>query len=398
MADVTETVDVKQTVTNTATNVSTVTAAHYQSTTIHIREAVPEHPPRVGDPHYKYFNQAKARLTKLGKMKCWVGNHECAGDLELHHSLVEYSLQEGVDISKFEELYPEFGLTSDEQFLEFIEGEGNLTVLCQTGDTPVLMADGDQKPISEISIGDEVVGHDLNPHLVTGTGSRYVSEYINIVNGYGATNEHPFLVSGTWRPVVELTDSMFVLEVVGISFEDLEILDSVIGFNSIVGAKRLMTSFPSNERHVTNRANSLFGINQFVNTSTRRFTDGTTSGVFTGDFVRHGELPFTDTTNVDIVSNIPALKARWAAPRQISRKFHSGLVYHIEVSGCNSYIGGGLAVHNCRLHHIGLRGIHLLPYPLWQPQRFWKADTETDAIVMPASGASIGDIESQHQE
>lgn len=131
MSDTIETLDVKQTVTNPVTQVSTTVAAHYQKTTIHIQTCVPPHEARESDPHYKFFNQARARLIKLGKMVCWVNNHECAGDIELHHDKVEFSLQRGIDIAKFEETYPEFGIKTDEEFLEYIEGEGNLTPLCR---------------------------------------------------------------------------------------------------------------------------------------------------------------------------------------------------------------------------------------------------------------------------
>jgi hypothetical protein len=64
-------------------------------------------------------------------MKCWIGNGDCAGDLELHHNAVEFSLQNGVDLSKFEEAYPDFTGKSDEEFKEWIEGPGNLLVLCR---------------------------------------------------------------------------------------------------------------------------------------------------------------------------------------------------------------------------------------------------------------------------
>src|SRR5205807_103971 len=70
------------------------------------------------------------------KLKCWI----CGSDkqIELHHSTVEFSLANGVDVSRFEELYPEFGIGTDEQFLEFVEGEGNLTPLCKLHHTGIL--------------------------------------------------------------------------------------------------------------------------------------------------------------------------------------------------------------------------------------------------------------------
>lgn len=112
-------------------------AAHDQKTTLHIVEHYPAHEPRASDPHYHFFNEARARLKKLGKLHCWVNNADCAGQIELHHSLVEFALANAIDLSRFEELYPEFGVKSDDDFLRFIEQEGNLTPLCKIHHTGI---------------------------------------------------------------------------------------------------------------------------------------------------------------------------------------------------------------------------------------------------------------------
>ena len=107
-----------------------VVAAHEQKQTIHITEYYPSHLPRSNDPHYHLFNQSKERLKKMGKYVCWVNNKDCGGQLELHHNLVEYSLANGVDIKKFSEAFPELHIENDEDFLQAIESEGGLLVLC----------------------------------------------------------------------------------------------------------------------------------------------------------------------------------------------------------------------------------------------------------------------------
>lgn len=107
-----------------------MTDSHTQIRTIKVMEFYPEHSPRENDPHYHIFNSARARLERLGKLKCWINNKDCHGGIELHHSLVEFSLTNGVDIHRFEELYPEFNIIDDESFLNFVEGEGNLLPLC----------------------------------------------------------------------------------------------------------------------------------------------------------------------------------------------------------------------------------------------------------------------------
>lgn len=103
--------------------------AHVQHQAIHLTEYYPSHEPREGDPHYKLFNAARDRLKKLGKLVCW----RCGAteQIELHHSLIEFSLANGVDVATFEKDYPEFHITSDEEFAAFVESEGNLTPLCK---------------------------------------------------------------------------------------------------------------------------------------------------------------------------------------------------------------------------------------------------------------------------
>jgi hypothetical protein len=101
---------------------------HNQKVTIELLAVYPDHEPRNEDPHYVYFREARERLKSLGKLRCWI----CGTDknVELHHDKVEYALINGVDIEKFRETFPEFGISSDEDFLRFVESEGNLTPLC----------------------------------------------------------------------------------------------------------------------------------------------------------------------------------------------------------------------------------------------------------------------------
>ena len=90
----------------------------------------PAHEPREADPHYGAFHAARARLSRLGALVCWIGNADCsAGPVELHHDKVEYSLANDVDVTKFDEAYG-LHLASDDDFLAYVEGEGNLLPLC----------------------------------------------------------------------------------------------------------------------------------------------------------------------------------------------------------------------------------------------------------------------------
>lgn len=108
-----------------------MTDAHTETLTLRIVLAYPEHPPRAQDPHYHVFNETRERLKRLGALKCWVGNADCAGDIELHHNLIEDALINDVDRVKFALDHPQFRTDSDEEFLDLVQGEGNLLPLCR---------------------------------------------------------------------------------------------------------------------------------------------------------------------------------------------------------------------------------------------------------------------------
>jgi hypothetical protein len=106
-----------------------MTAAHQQPLTLHLMENVPEHAPRESDPHYHLFEAAKRQIKALGLWKCAMADDLCGGQLELHHSHVEFSQVGGVDPERIEHA---LGLhfENDEAFQEWIESPGNLEVLC----------------------------------------------------------------------------------------------------------------------------------------------------------------------------------------------------------------------------------------------------------------------------
>ena len=106
-----------------------MTDAHDQKRTISLIEHVPQHEPRITDPHYHLFHQARMRIINAGLWKCAVGVGPHSEQLELHHSKVEFSLQGGVDLARFNEYYG-LHLADDEAFRAYIEGEGGLEVLC----------------------------------------------------------------------------------------------------------------------------------------------------------------------------------------------------------------------------------------------------------------------------
>lgn len=113
-----------------------MTAAHDQAETHHYTVHFPPHPARTDDPHYRDFNHLHALWKKdPDKWQCAVGKHrgdftECdlTKPLELHHSHVEFSLQNGVDLAWLEADYP--GISDPDAVGAWVESPSNLEVLC----------------------------------------------------------------------------------------------------------------------------------------------------------------------------------------------------------------------------------------------------------------------------
>ena len=107
---------------------------HDGNITHHYTIHYPAHPERTSDPHYKDFNSYRKRTKDTAQ--CSVGLHrndfnECALDkpLELHHSHVEFSLQNGVDLKWLEVDYP--GISDPENVGAWVESAANLEWLCE---------------------------------------------------------------------------------------------------------------------------------------------------------------------------------------------------------------------------------------------------------------------------
>lgn len=103
--------------------------AHDQLLTLHIRQHVEAHEPREQDPHYRLFEQLKARLKRQGLWRCVIADELCGGVPELHHSYVEFSEITSVDPDKIAQSLGLHFLT-DEDFQRWVESPGNTEVLC----------------------------------------------------------------------------------------------------------------------------------------------------------------------------------------------------------------------------------------------------------------------------
>ena len=125
---------------------NTAVAAHTQSEAHHYIMHFPEHPARTNDPHYVDFNHYHKTHRKTAR--CWIGEHigfqdckdakmqpcpppENGGQqpgLELHHAYVEFSLQNGIDLSALEKDFP--GISNTTDVGAWVESDTNFRWLC----------------------------------------------------------------------------------------------------------------------------------------------------------------------------------------------------------------------------------------------------------------------------
>lgn len=107
--------------------------AHDQTTTHHYLMHYPPHSAREDDPHYKDFHAYHERTKATARCAFAVetgDDSECdkAHPLELHHSHVEFSLQNGVDLSRLERVYP--GISNPDEVGAWVESGDNFEWLC----------------------------------------------------------------------------------------------------------------------------------------------------------------------------------------------------------------------------------------------------------------------------
>lgn len=110
--------------------------AHDQAVTNHYTIHYPEHFPREDDPNYKDFNAYHRRTKNDPEIyKCAIGKHrndysdcDLTKPLELHHSHIEFSMQNGVELTWLEVDYP--GVSNAEEVGAWVETAANLEWLC----------------------------------------------------------------------------------------------------------------------------------------------------------------------------------------------------------------------------------------------------------------------------
>jgi hypothetical protein len=114
---------------------SNFTLAHDQAVTHQYHLHYPAHEPRTDDPHYPLFNAY--RKAHIADAECSIGAQgprfkaTCVGGLELHHRIIEFAMQNGVDLQTFAaEFFPGQVVTQD-QLMSWAESDPNFQFLCQ---------------------------------------------------------------------------------------------------------------------------------------------------------------------------------------------------------------------------------------------------------------------------
>lgn len=107
-----------------------VTKAHTQVASHRYIMHYPDHYPRPDDPHYVDFEHY--RKTHVKTARCAYADSasgdQCTTQLELHHKIIEFSLQNGVDFEVLERDFP--GISDPNQIGAWVESDINFVWYC----------------------------------------------------------------------------------------------------------------------------------------------------------------------------------------------------------------------------------------------------------------------------
>lgn len=189
----------------------------------------PDHPPRTES---RVFLHTKTHWHDIGAVcrVCKTDKH-----IEIHHKFIEWADSDGVDWDKVKADHPSFDWSTFKEPYDFIDSIYNTEPLCLTPETLVLMANGKQKKIMDIAIGDMVIGHDGLAHKVTDVNITKSDGLIYIIDGIKSSRNHPFLTQDGWINAEDLSVGQIVYQF-GMLFSQMIRLRSIKTkiFNSII--------------------------------------------------------------------------------------------------------------------------------------------------------------------
>lgn len=109
-----------------------ITPAHSQTEHHTYIIAYPDHEPRTEDPHYVDFEAYRKRTKDTAV--CTFGQRindfsDCDGGLQLHHSHIEFAMQNAINLVHLEAVYP--GISDPTMVGAWVESAANLIWLCR---------------------------------------------------------------------------------------------------------------------------------------------------------------------------------------------------------------------------------------------------------------------------
>ena len=216
----------------------TDTPAHDQKVTHSYTVHYPEHAPRPSDPHYVDFNHYRRQTEATAKCavgefrndysECDPGPDSWPKGLELHHSHVEFALQNGVDLKWLEADYP--GISNPDELGSWVESAANLEWLCVLPEVPVRMADGSEKAIADVRPGDRVITHNGTAQPVLATCRKPYSGEVFRLGETTLTPTHRVLTHRGWTTAAEVARQfrMHGPDVVGLRCEEEQVFRGVV--------------------------------------------------------------------------------------------------------------------------------------------------------------------------
>jgi hypothetical protein len=314
----------------------------------------PAHPARTDDPHFKDFDHY--HRTTRASARCYTGERvgfqdcrdaqgnpctiDAAGQqagLELHHAHVEFALQQGISLAALEHDYP--GISNPDEVGAWVETAANLRWICVLPDTPVLMAEGGERPVQDVSVGDQVIGKDGWGHPVVAIGrKRYCGPIVSLSPRLTLTADHRVMTSRGWLPAAEIATQLRVLgeQMLAVRGVENEVLRPVVRFDPVL----VMHSFGTPVR-------------------------------------ASAELLLADLADQH-------RRLRWLTVGFPVRTAHyDGWVHDLSVAHSQSFVAGGIVVHNCVFHHrTNAGGAHSVSHSDWEGSLYVRGLTG-DAATKP---------------
>lgn len=357
-------------------------AAHEQKFTHSYIVVYPAHAPRSSDPHKRDFDAWKQDRRHSGTYYCDFAHEHRGGDtsecdlkhpLEAHHRVVELAMMNEIDFKLLEKDYP--GVSNPDAAGAWIDSDQNLTLLCVTGKSPILMADGSTCPIEDVQVGDLVIGRDGKSYPVTARGcKRYRGEVIS----FGAaafTPEHRLLGFGQWLPASQILRQirMHSMKMIPLRGEKNQVESGVIGavpvkmMNSLSRKKGSSDPFFHDHNMLHYQSPAIPDANVPFRGELRSLISEIPlrESIQGGQSARIGTVATLDRPAVPAMETMPAdfalAEMGWFTAMPRSTLF-AGWVHDLTVAHSRAFVAGGIVAHNCTFHHRGPMGVHCASY------------------------------------